>query len=105
MRIKNITSAHGNKIANQFIIEDGNKIYFQSYNSMIACIDYSTKTITLGRDYNYSKTTGKYRNKFFSEMGFDEIATLKAIENALKNKMLTIGICEIEYTIIYDATL
>ena len=41
MKVKNITSNNGNKIANQFIVTDkhemGNKIeYFQSYNSMIA---------------------------------------------------------------------
>ena len=105
MRIRNITSAHGNKIANQFIIEDGNKVYFQSYNSMIACIDYNTKTITIGEDYNYSVTTGKYRNKFFDDMGFDEIATLAKLDKALKNKMVKIGICEIEYTITLDVNL
>jgi len=37
MKVKNITSNNGNKIANQFIIydSDGSK-YFQSYNSVIA---------------------------------------------------------------------
>lgn len=105
MKIRNITSAHGNKIANQFIIEDNNKVYFQSYNSMIACIDYDNKTITIGKDYNYSVTTGKYRNKFFDDVGFCEIATLAKLDKALKNKVVKIGICEVEYTITLDVNL
>ena len=38
MKVSNMTSNSGNKIANQFIIEDDftNSIFFQSYDSMIA---------------------------------------------------------------------
>ena len=37
MKVSNMTSNNGNKIANQFTIEDDfNTVYFQSYNSMIA---------------------------------------------------------------------
>jgi len=57
----------GREVANQFIIEDGSRIVFQSYDSMIAEIDKSTRTIKIGDDWNYSVTTGKYRNTFFSE--------------------------------------
>ena len=105
MKVRNMTSYNDNKIANQFIIEDGNKVYFQSYKSIIACIDYDNKTITIGNDYNYSVTTGKYRNKFFNDMGFNEIATLAKLEKALKNKMVKIGIREVEYTITLDVNL
>lgn len=103
MRIKNITSAHGNKIANQFIIEDGNKVYFQSYNSMIVCIDYSEKTITIGEDYNYSVTTGKYRNKFFNDEGLYELANIKALEHAIKQGYIIINNHKIN--VVYDANL
>ena len=106
MRIKNMTSAKGNKIANQFIIEDGNKVYFQSYNSMIACVDYSTHTITIGNDYNYSVTTGKYRNKFFNDLGLYEIANIKALDKALKIGFVIINNhYRYTYKVIFDVNL
>ena len=51
---------------NQFIIymDDGSKV-FQSYNSVIAI--KKNETITLGKDWGYSKTTSKYRNMFLGE--------------------------------------
>ena len=67
MRVQNMRSDKGNVITNQFIIEDGNKIVFQSYDSMIVTIDHIAETITLGKNWDYSKTTGKYRNKFLSQ--------------------------------------
>lgn len=45
---------------NQFIIIDGQKTYFQSYESTIACYDDETKKLTLGKDWNYSNTTRKH---------------------------------------------
>nr|BAR15890.1 hypothetical protein [uncultured Mediterranean phage uvMED] len=68
MKVQNITSNNGNKIANQFIIYDSNgSKYFQSYNSVIAKID-PANNITLDQKYwNYSNTTGKYRNIFLEE--------------------------------------
>ena len=45
-----MTSRNGNKIANQFVIENGSTTVFQSYNSMIATIDRATKTILVGAD-------------------------------------------------------
>lgn len=86
MRVKNMKSHNGNKVANQFIIEDGQKVTFQSYNSTIATIDYENAIIYIGRDWNYSQTTNKYRNMFFNEFGFYEIASTKEIRKALENK-------------------
>lgn len=78
----NMTSPRtGNPVANQFIIDDGNKITFQSYESTIAVIDYDNRTITIGSDWNYSMTTGKYRNAFFEEY-VPELADKRAIESA-----------------------
>lgn len=68
MRVYNMTSPRtGEPVANQFIIEDDNKVVFQSYNSMIAEIDYTNNILTIGEDWDYSRTTGKYRNAFFDE--------------------------------------
>ena len=40
MKVSNMTSSNGNKIANQFEIFDGNYIYFQSYDSIIDHCSY-----------------------------------------------------------------
>jgi hypothetical protein len=60
---------HNGAVKNQFIIKSINGVYFQSYNSVIAFKpnDRSQK-IQLDKTYwNYSKTTGKYRNQFLNE--------------------------------------
>ena len=73
MKVKNMTSARGNKVANQFIITDDCNIeYFQSYNSLIAVKfdKFSTNETKVFLDKNtwdYSRTTGKYRNEFLGE--------------------------------------
>jgi len=84
MKVQNITSNNGNKIANQFIIHDsdGSK-YFQSYNSVIAKID-PANNITLDQKYwNYSNTTSKYRNIFLEETIKDTRAKIKSGEYIL----------------------
>jgi hypothetical protein len=70
VKVTNMTSSNGNKIANQFIIEDDKKRAFQSYSSVIAIKDYSVSPcqITLDSEkWDYSVTTGKYRNMFLNE--------------------------------------
>lgn len=54
---------------NQFIIEDeeSQKIYFQSYDSMIAIWDRNSQTLTLGHDWDYSKTTSKHLYLFIDD--------------------------------------
>ena len=94
MKVKNITSNNGNKIANQFVITDnhkmGNKIeYFQSYNSMIAKKIYDNigayvvETYLDQKYWNYSNTTGKYRNIFLNETIKDTRAKIKSGEYIL----------------------
>lgn len=100
IKVKNITSNNGNKIANQFIIDCGTMVIFQSYESNIIKIDYQNKTITVYEDYNYSRTTGKYRNKFFTDNGFYELNTLKALEHAIKTGFVKIN--NTTYTVITD---
>ena len=68
MQVKNMKSHNGNKVANQFIISDGMKEYFQSYKSIIALKDWEKGIIFLDSYYwDYSVTTGKYRNIFLNE--------------------------------------
>lgn len=66
MRVQNMISNSGNKVANQFIINDDGVEYFQSYSSIIGKIDKDG--VTLDEYYwDYSTTTGKYRNQFLGE--------------------------------------
>lgn len=74
-----MTSNKGNTIPNQFIITDGNVCYFQSYNSIIVKVDITTKKTVLDERYwDYSRTTGKYRNIFLNET---KAETQKKIES------------------------
>ena len=68
MKVQNMTSNNGNKIANQFIIYDNDKTYFQSYKSIIVMKDNVNNKIYLDDYYwDYSTTTSKYRNIFLGE--------------------------------------
>ena len=72
MKVENFTNSRGNKVKNQFCIQDNDVIYFQSYNSIIAKKDLRRdrkgKCITLDKNYwDYSTTTGRFRNLFLGE--------------------------------------
>jgi len=82
MKVENMTSNNGNKIANQFIITTDNEEYFQSYKSIIAkkvLMNNQFFMIYLDKNYwDYSVTTGKYRNIFLNETKKE---TQKKIDN------------------------
>jgi len=75
MKVRNMTSSKGNKIANQFIITDREDDYdivvFQSYDSVIVRqhnrVDGSTGTLLDEHYWDYSVTTSRYRNQFLGE--------------------------------------
>lgn len=52
--------------ANHIKIRTDKGIYLQSYNSIIVFIAKNGK-VTLGKDWDYSTTTGRYRNQFLNE--------------------------------------
>ena len=62
----NMISNKGNKIANQFIIYTTEGSIFQSYNSTIVKIENGKTYLDINK-WDYSKTTGKYRNIFLNE--------------------------------------
>lgn len=68
---------------NQFIITDGAKSIFQSYQSVIA-IKENEKVTLDSRYWDYSKTTGKYRNQFLNE-------TKKETEVKIKEGVYTLA--------------
>jgi hypothetical protein len=79
MRVENMVSPRtGREVANQFIITADGMVAFQSYASEIITINYHTNEVLIGEDWDYSMTTGKYRNAFLAEY-FPELASLNAI--------------------------
>ena len=67
MLVRNLVSERSNReVANQFVIENGGDVYFQSYQSVVAKVA-SDGTVTFGPDWNYSKTTTKHLNGFLKE--------------------------------------
>lgn len=65
INVQNMRSTSG-AVANKFIITIPQGQIFQSYDSLIAFIPRSGKTV-LGPHWDYSQTTGKYRNQFLGE--------------------------------------
>lgn len=88
LKVKNLYSpVSGREVANQFVIFDENKIVFQSYDSTI-CIVENGMRVTLGRHWDYSKTTSKYLYQFlrmyarYANIDVDNLSK-KAIEKAI----------------------
>lgn len=63
IKVKNMTGSKGNAVPNQFIIEAGKFIYFQSYRTIIARIG-NGKTVLDKEKWDCSRTTMKYLNHF-----------------------------------------
>jgi hypothetical protein len=89
MRVRQLTNRHnGNAVMNHFVITDGNRTILQSYDSIVAIVDYNeqgAKRLTLGRDWDYSRTTMKYLNQFIkTTLGWD--VTAQGLRKAISNK-------------------
>ena len=78
-QVENMRISNGNAVANQFIITSGDKIVFQSYGSVI-CVKEGRNVILDSTYWDYSKTTGKYRNQFLGETKAD---TKKKIDSGV----------------------
>jgi len=88
--IRNMTGRTGREVANQFIITEegrgslGNFITmetFQSHNTVIAVKTVWKDDTTIELDINswdYSSTTGKYRNQFLNETKKETEEKIKA---------------------------
>lgn len=76
---------------NQFIIRGENQIVFQSYDSEIAIIE--NRQLTLGLDWDYSKTTLKhlylFLNDFINLLNIDlQDDILKALQSSNTKKAI-----------------
>lgn len=64
MRVTQLINSNGNPAANHFVISTDRSDYLQSYNSIVARIHMGT--VTLGADWDYSKTTLKHLKLFLN---------------------------------------
>jgi hypothetical protein len=90
MKVQNMTNKNGNKVPNQFIMVDNENQarYFQSYDTVISkqqFCEIEDKIITFldKNNWDYSKTTGKYRNQFLGETKKETEAKIKSGEYVL----------------------
>lgn len=86
MKVKNMTSSRGNDVPNQFLIETNEGTMFQSYNSNIA-FKYNNGKVVLGKNWDYSKTTGKYRNMFLGETKKETQSKIDSGEYVIDNTL------------------
>ena len=74
-------------VKSQFVICDGKgNEYLQSYDSIIVKRDINNN-ITLGSDWDYSKTTGKYRNLYLNETKKETEAKIASGEYKIDNTL------------------
>jgi len=90
MRVKQLFNHNGNAWANQFVIqfEKWNITIFQSYNSLVALVDRDEKHITLGDDWDYSRTTLKAVGKYLKDYA-SITADTAGLRKALKSGTIT----------------
>ena len=67
----NVKVSQFGEVKNQFIISTNEGVYFQSYNSIIA-LKSKGKTYLDKNTWDYSVTTGRYRNEFLGDSGINE---------------------------------
>lgn len=86
VKVENFRSNAGNPVANQFIIYTREATIFQSYSSTIA-IKHKNGKVELGKNWDYSKTTGKYRNEFLGEGIAETRAKIESGEYILNEEL------------------
>lgn len=59
-KVKNIINNNGNPAVNQFVITAGDKVFFQSYDSVIAMWSKSQRKLYITNKWDYSATTRKH---------------------------------------------
>lgn len=87
IKVKNMTSPSygGREVPNQFIIRTEDGTYFQSYNKIIAFEDRQGRIFLDKENWEYSRTTGKYRNQFLGEKKKETLKKIKAGIYKLRN--------------------
>lgn len=83
--VSNLIGLKGNAVANQFVIETENHIYFQSYSSVVAKYNKNSKEIVLSDYWNYSNTTIKYVYQFLRKHCYTYVTNKKDVLGMIKN--------------------
>lgn len=83
MKVQNMKSPNGKDVSNQFIIQAEDGLYFQSYRSMIVFKPLKGKVQLDVNKWDYSRTTGKYRNLFLRESKTETLQKIKSGEYEL----------------------
>jgi hypothetical protein len=80
MKVQNMTSGNGRKVANQFIIFDSEFTAFQSYDTIIVKTVFEDGERVVYLDiykWDYSRTAAKYRNLFLGTTTKETVKKLK----------------------------
>ena len=86
IKVQNMLSPNsGREVANQFRIYTDDGVYFQSYKSIIAFKPLEGKTVLDDTYWDYSVTTGRYRNQFLNENIDQTRKKIKAGEYELRD--------------------
>ena len=85
VRVSNMTSRNGNTVPNQFVIDTPDGKYFQSYDSVIVFKAKGGKLFLDENKWDYSVTTGKYRNQFLGENKADTQKKINSGDYKLAN--------------------
>lgn len=91
MNITQLINQKGNAVANQFIINNGNEVIFQSYQSKIATYNKVDKTLKLySYMWDYSNTTRKHFKTFindFTTFGYDDKSQFLKLIDKLNDRI------------------
>lgn len=72
-------------VKNQFIVRTPDGTFFQSYDSLIVGKMNDGRVLIDAKYWDYSKTTGKYRNQFLGETKAETEKNIKAGVYTLTN--------------------
>ncbi len=75
----------GRPIANQYRVHTDEGIAFQSYTTVVAFKAHDGSVTLDTRNWHYSRTTSKYRNKFLCDTTKGTLAKIKSGEYKLAN--------------------
>ena len=95
-KVRQMTGRTGAPVANQFIIQNGEFEYFQSYETVIAKRHMSAGVVTLdARRWAFSVTTSKYRNKFLGMNTAQIKRVIKSREIQVANLYVVLGFADL----------
>lgn len=92
---------------NQFLLDLGDKIVLQSYESVVCIWDYAEHKLTLGYDWDYSNTTRKHVYMFIDEYCNNEVREVLFTNNKRKAvlKAINQGLIDCENYTILDSII